>query len=232
MVRRQTDPALKDCGLTPRGFQQALALKASADTHKKMDLILCSPLTRALQTALLTFSSSNKRILVNYDLREIGKVPENQPRPWKQVFADLAPLVIAGASHNCGGGNNSDTNMDIDHPDALEASAASATSIERIDVDSLAPRNMNVMEWPKGYDKLPNVLRRDAVKAVFVGLARELQTQRQSQQYVPNIAVVCHFHVIRAALTDGRGFCDASLKPGNAVPIPCWLTDDGKLLPC
>lgn len=91
---RQTDRRLIDCGLTAKGTSQAYGIRKllSSQDLQSIELVVSSPLTRALHTALLAFSDKN--ILVGYDLREIGsKVPENTPRKIKEVLQDSADLL-------------------------------------------------------------------------------------------------------------------------------------------
>ena len=91
---RQTDPSLQDCGLSDTGIQQALGLAQqlrSLQQQSNVELVLSSPLTRALQTALTAFP--NQPILCHYHLREIGSpIPENCPRPMARVLQDLQRL--------------------------------------------------------------------------------------------------------------------------------------------
>lgn len=92
---RSRDPRLLDCGLTRKGESEALDIpkRFSKDQFESIQLVISSPLTRALKTALLGFPQ--KGILVHYDLREIGsRVPENQPRAMDKVIGELGHLVI------------------------------------------------------------------------------------------------------------------------------------------
>jgi broad specificity phosphatase PhoE len=87
---RRSHPSLRDCDLTPRGQFEALGLKKifSEEVMTSIQLVLSSPLTRALHTSLLGFPTKN--ILVHFDLREIGaKAPENCPRDMEDVLKDL-----------------------------------------------------------------------------------------------------------------------------------------------
>jgi len=178
---RQTDPSLQDCGLSDTGIQQALGLAQQlqqSDKAPDIELVLSSPLTRALQTALTAFP--NQTILCHYHLREIGSpIPENCPRPMASVLQELQRL-------------NHDT--------------------ARIDYQQLQPP-----DWPR--TDSPKVVRsRHHVPNVFQWLAFN-RPERV-------IAVVCHYHVIRAALQpshdDGGGKLLA-LHPQNCEPIACRL---------
>jgi len=69
---RRNDQSLRDCRLSDQGRHQA------ARIDLQVDAILCSPLVRALETALIAFPQH--AIQVRYDLREIGSsIPENVP---------------------------------------------------------------------------------------------------------------------------------------------------------
>jgi len=87
---RKNDPTLLDCDLTTKGQAEACGIQSffSEQEMESIQLVVSSPLTRALHTALLGFP--NKNILVQYDLRELGsKAPENLPRDIEEVLADL-----------------------------------------------------------------------------------------------------------------------------------------------
>jgi broad specificity phosphatase PhoE len=200
-MQRRGDLSLVDCGLSALGQQQARSMKERHNLPP-MDMILSSPLTRALQTAVLAFPTATQ-IFVNYDLREFGGgnkggrsiIPENQPRPWNQVFADLPP-----------------------------------DSHFKIDIRSFAQEDRHhCLSWPNHHATSPIVLRRRYIHEVFRSLAAQMRSQRRPR----HIAVVCHFHVIRAALTDPeKGFCDSQIQPINATPISCYLTSEGRLILC
>jgi broad specificity phosphatase PhoE len=91
---RKTDPKLRDCDLTEKGVSEALHISKlfTEEDLASIQLVISSPLTRALHTASLAFQDKN--ILVHYDLREVGsKVPENNPRDMKFVLRDLGPTL-------------------------------------------------------------------------------------------------------------------------------------------
>ena len=77
----RNDPSLLDCGLTRKGACQATACWK----QEPPDLVVCSALSRAIATALLTFASG-PRILCHGTLIERGScIPENRPRTVPQV---------------------------------------------------------------------------------------------------------------------------------------------------
>jgi broad specificity phosphatase PhoE len=87
---RQRDQRLRDAHLTHEGVRQAIQLVNYDFDQGIPELVVSSPLTRALHTAILGFPNPGQRILVHYDLAEVGsRVPENTPRPIHQVLKDL-----------------------------------------------------------------------------------------------------------------------------------------------
>lgn len=93
----RTDPSLLDADLTRKGRNQANEIDSllGEDVMSSIQLIVSSPLTRALNTALVGFKNRPQdcNIIVRYDIREVGsKIPENIPRPIKDVLKDLSYL--------------------------------------------------------------------------------------------------------------------------------------------
>ncbi|KAL3941432.1 MAG: hypothetical protein SGBAC_004202 [Bacillariaceae sp.] len=77
-----------DCGLTAKGYKQAEEISDFLGPDANIDLVLSSPLRRALHTAVLGFD--DRDILVHYDLCEMGsRIPENRPLPMEQVLKSL-----------------------------------------------------------------------------------------------------------------------------------------------
>lgn len=173
---RKSDPNLQDCGLSDFGIQQASKLGDSL--YGAVELVISSPLQRALQTSLTAFGPSTP-ILCHYHLREIGSpIPENSPRSMAHVLEDLQRLNLDTAC---------------------------------LDYEQLQPPG-----WPDSSNDAPKVVRsRDHVPNTFKWIARHRPEQV--------IAVVCHYHVIRAALRSEDASFDADLKPANCEPIPCHL---------
>ena len=83
---KRTDPRLLDCGLTRKGVGEATA--AGADIRVEPDLVVVSPLTRALATCLhLRFAAAP--IVCYPGIKEIGsKLPENARRPVSALRRD------------------------------------------------------------------------------------------------------------------------------------------------
>eukprot|EP00961_Rhodomonas_salina_P272016 3675730-Rhodomonas_salina.1 len=89
------DPALLDCPLTAKGMQQARALWSTG--FATPELIVTSPLKRALQTTLLAFPANTAPMVCYPGIKECGgldgyQIPENIQRPVAQLKqdADLA----------------------------------------------------------------------------------------------------------------------------------------------
>lgn len=178
---RKTDQRLRDCGLTKQGESEAMGIgdRFTIEELQSLELVLSSPLTRALHTAILAFPTKN--ILVNFDLREVGcKVPENIPRAINAVIRDLDEVL-----------SYRDEQL-------------------LFDVTSLQPK-----DWPRDYS--PRVIKMERIRRVFEWLYHERPETI--------IAVVCHYNVIRSAVTDGE-----QLRPMNATPIRCKLHANGDLL--
>ena len=97
---RTRDPALKDCALTRRGVDQAKRAGSSLveylDTSidgEPLDLIVVSPLTRALQTALLMCKGARGElddvpIIVLPAIAEAGNIMENHRRTADELRCD------------------------------------------------------------------------------------------------------------------------------------------------
>lgn len=99
---RQRDPNLIDCGLTRKGAGQASNIpNMLGGLISSIDLVISSPLTRALETTLRGFQhvSLEAPILVHYGIREIGSsIPENQVRSTETVQRDLKRTNLSKVS--------------------------------------------------------------------------------------------------------------------------------------
>lgn len=88
----RSDPRLMDCSLTRKGVEQARGLRAHTD-QIGAELIVVSPLKRALLTALNGFPTADN-IIIHPHLCERGsRIPENQPRPFVEMASDKELLV-------------------------------------------------------------------------------------------------------------------------------------------
>jgi phosphohistidine phosphatase SixA len=94
--RDQHDLDLTDCGLTSTDRNQAKQIPNLLG-DVTIDLVVSSPLTRALNTAVLGFP--NHDMMVHYEVRELGsRIPENTPRPMKKVMKTLQADIEDHAS--------------------------------------------------------------------------------------------------------------------------------------
>jgi hypothetical protein len=214
--QRLRDTNLWDCGLSPWGIQQALAIVLPPTVR----LIVSSPLTRAVTTACLAAQQAAIAqqqqphqqqqkpedddgvavvpsrhtnmipILIHYHLRELGSmIPENIPRRIKDVQNDLARQ-----------------NGMIVTPQQQQLSM--------IDWDTLRP-----VDWPHRHDESPKLLRRDRVRDALYWLAM------QYGDVHAEIAVVCHYHVIMSVLNNGCGVGGGKMvvRADNATIISCEM---------
>jgi len=93
-IDRKSDESLIDCGLTRKGQTQAYELAQNSQLDN-VDLVVVSPLTRALVTALCAFKKRpDIPIICHAGARERGStlrpIPENRGRPFNIVRKDLA----------------------------------------------------------------------------------------------------------------------------------------------
>jgi broad specificity phosphatase PhoE len=185
---RTRDPSLKDCGLSAQGECQASVLPSllGMERYRAIDHVVSSPLRRAVHTALLGFPS--KPVFVHYDLFEMGSgstpIPENCPRPLKQVLADVG--------------------VDEDRVDGTTLAAISGCR--------------GGLAFPQSHTDMSKYVRQSRLLNVWPTLWKFCQDRGATA-----VAVVCHYHVIRAALGD------PTLRPENAIPIECRLHQDGRL---
>lgn len=92
------DPGLFDTRLTEEGERQATSLRATiADEHSRepIELLIASPLTRALATADLAFGDVRPRCLVDPDLAERRYLSSDVGRPPADVAAEYPRFADA-----------------------------------------------------------------------------------------------------------------------------------------
>lgn len=193
---RKRDLSLRDCGLSSKGVQQSEQIRSFLEDNSLplIELVVSSPLTRALQTAVYGFQYliPQPPILVHFGLREIAStLPENFPRETKDALEYIR-------KHNR-------KTEDINEM--------------QIDSESLQPSS-----WP-----LETVVTESAssgkverIQQIFQWLAKERPEKC--------VAVVCHYNVIRAALS--ASCSEQDIRPQNAGTIPCHLYSDGRLKKC
>ena len=233
------------------------------------------PNDTSIDAATSTATTGPPKILIHYHLREMGSnIPENQPRTMKQVCDYLVrvgtirnkfewdtlidaeillppppPLLSTLRSQYS---QSSSSSSSLPSPIKMQYSVNDKDSASRrsrnMDHDNISA--MNSSRWPyscgtsshMSSDTVPNVLRRDYIQYMLQWIARHRPEM--------NIAIVCHYHVIRAALlspalqschdnyndqsgstkkktkiTPGKKILSSSLdvRPQNAQPIKCYL---------
>mmetsp|Transcript_28626 Transcript_28626/g.77521 ORF Transcript_28626/g.77521 Transcript_28626/m.77521 type:complete len:234 (+) Transcript_28626:195-896(+) len=197
------DPSLVDCFLSREGVRQAIALRSDPVLQAyKFDLICTSPLTRAIATCVLAFGDTVENEM---DVEPPPPPSSNQgSRPTK--FIAHSNITEVGREHKVLPENiardiptvKSDLTQKLAYRFPL-----SLGCLDRIDF-SLLPES-----WPR-----PDGQRRGTRQKLTIFL------QWLSQREEENIAVVCHFNIIRALLGD------RSYRVDNCVPIECILVDD------
>jgi len=92
----RTDNALLDCHITKFGEFQAKTAWNGED--ELPELIVVSPLTRSIQTALLAFEGFDIPVICHPGLREMGgnKLPENCVRAKRELLRDKKLLKCGG----------------------------------------------------------------------------------------------------------------------------------------
>jgi len=228
---RKREPLLLDAGLTRKGIRQAteIPLLLPAEIHcDGVQLVVTSPLTRAVHTALLGFgatttTSEDCKFIVRYDLCEGDSssvpIPENIPRPFKRIISDLSFLPRI---------------CDLDHetyqPDVWPPLSRTEATMTK---QNNKGNNENVCRGNKKQQR--NATRQQQQQKTKeyqkIKQQKNLEIQEQYSRFVEwlaqertenAIAIVCHYNVI-------RGLLGASMQPQNGVPIPCTITDDGRL---
>lgn len=304
---RRHNEKLKDCGLSALGIRQSQhQLRHFFHKVPKIELILCSPLTRAIQTAILAFGTdieaadttnvynilhpdnvegciptdidttesalttnvTQPKILIHYHLREMGSnIPENQPRTMKQV-CDY--LINVGTVRNKREWDTLIDTVTLQPPPPVSSSMYYRYShlVSPSPIKMKQPYSSNLNKngtgsqctvhgehehsetihgsWPYSNrnntaDTVPNVLRRDYIQYMLQWIALHRSET--------NIAIVCHYHVIRAALSSSSPLSNqcnnktsksdgsskkenntttprkkvVDIRPENAQPIKCYL---------
>eukprot|EP00040_Diaphanoeca_grandis_P011090 m.56763 g.56763 ORF g.56763 m.56763 type:complete len:250 (+) comp22289_c0_seq1:195-944(+) len=85
----RTDPSLRDCSITRKGRKQAEDFCKQWGSAPQPDLIVVSPLKRALETSFLCFPGDEIKRVMHPSIAEVGsKIPENMPRSVKALDRD------------------------------------------------------------------------------------------------------------------------------------------------
>jgi broad specificity phosphatase PhoE len=86
-----SDPMIVDAPLSPKGEAQAAALRERA-AALDADLVVTSPLTRAIQTALAAFAGRDLPILVEALCAEKAELSQDVGRPPAELARDFPQL--------------------------------------------------------------------------------------------------------------------------------------------
>jgi len=62
--QQKTDPYIFDAGISPEGRRQLIPLKENAKSLQ-VEVVICSPLTRAMQTCKAAFGDKNVQVIVS-----------------------------------------------------------------------------------------------------------------------------------------------------------------------
>jgi broad specificity phosphatase PhoE len=204
MSREDVD--LVDCFLTKRGIREALELRSNETLSRyDFDLVVTSPLTRAVATCVLAMGHITGQemkqsgdgipttpFIAHANISEAGKgIPENFGREVKLLKKDLKRELSKS--------------WEWDKRTQSTVSSSSLACIDHIDF-SLLPKS-----WPLVDDESKSGEKRK------LDLFLKWLSERQEK----NIAIFCHFNIIRWLL-DNR--VEHIL---NCVPIECVLIDDG-----
>lgn len=205
-TERKMDKFL-DCHCSRLGRTQAANIPSILASHhggiESFDAVITSPLSRAMITALIGFSTrlENIPMIVHPDCRESGSgIPENKARKLTELKRDTDLNVLPRFD---------EIDFSLLPPD-WPLSANQVTPSPSLPYDQTYG-NKKGMKGNKGCKTEKKVDKSDKY-VNFLNYLRELPYQK--------IAVVCHFNVIRSLLR-GIGHVE------NALPIPCILDNNG-----
>ena len=114
------------------------------------------------------------------------------------------------------GGRGSQAPIPENRPRSLREVLGDTGGKQRVDGTTFAPRTLT---FPKSHERLTNSERKEKLRRVWPSLWQYCRAQN-----CRDVAVVCHYNVIRVALSNAR-----YIIPENAIPIECRLYRSGKL---
>jgi len=183
------DESLLDCPITHRGRDQAFILgKTLRNIDPAETKILCSPLTRALQTALIAFPEIP--IQVHQDLMERGNIPENSPRSYKHLSRDPNLNLLPGWENI----NWSEIPESWPHEDKIvnrKKDKKNAPKIEKNKNQEISGKKSSLLVHRKKGRKSRREIE-DEKNQNILEIISSLRTQ--------TVIVVCHFNVINSLI--------------------------------
>jgi broad specificity phosphatase PhoE len=216
------DPRLRDCYLSRKGIRDAQRLRSNKIMSQyQFDLVCSSPLSRALSTCVLGLGHIiEEELMIQQQQQEDDEtmeestahstnpcIPSTTPTPRRRtpfiVRADICEMG-KGIPENHGRPVNK---VLKDLKKKLSLASSYSNCIEEFDF-SMVPAS-----WPE-----TDEFSTDA----SLGLRRFLAWLNSRPE--ENVAVVCHYRVIRCMLND------SIVRVRNCMPIECILTDEGELL--
>ena len=230
----RSDPSLQDCFLSSRGVREAQQLRSNDILQQySFDLVCVSPLIRALSTSILGLGHiieqeeqdkedidqrqhqrhSNTRIpfIARADICEFGgSIPENHGTPLRKLIKSVKEKLstLSGPSS----------------VDCLHHIDFSMLPLSWPDTNTNTNTKTNI-------DGKRNGKRKDKGKGNRNGKGKGNHKQGiesfmswLSERPEENIAIVCHYNVIRWMLQN------VIHHVPNCKPIECILTDEGELI--
>lgn len=204
-LNRAKDPSLIDCFLTQKGIYQAFSLQPTISAlHERdeFDLIVVSPLTRAVATCTIAFGH-----LYAQEQQEQQKDEKDSAASGEQQIKMLPPIIC--------------------HPDIAEigsritipeCQARAIKDVKKSIKYELSHYLANAEEFVESidYELLPKTWPKTKDRGMVAYFMEWLNQRTES-----NIAVVCHYNVILALLRH-QGVQNVD----NCVPIKCFMIDD------
>jgi len=248
----RSDPSLQDCFLSSRGVREAQQLRSNDILQQySFDLVCVSPLTRALSTSILGLGHiieqeeqdkedidqrqhqqrqhqrhSNTRIpfIARADICEFGGIPENHGTPLRKLIKSVKEqlsTVSGPSSVDClhhidfsmlplsWPDTNTNTNTNINTNTKTKTKTKTNTQTNaNTNIGGKGNRKGNRNGKGKGNHKR-------GIESFMSWL---------SERPEENIAIVCHYNVIRWMLQN------VIHHVPNCTPIECILTDEGELI--
>lgn len=200
------DPSLTDCFLSSRGIQQASQLRSNEVLNRyDFDLVCTSPLSRALSTCIL---AQGHIIQKDMQAKTNTDPVEHSPRTIRTTSFLACPDICEfgkGIPENHGR-PLAVLRKDLKKKLSVISSPSTAQCIDYIDYSTMP------LSWPENdNNSFDHKLR---VRSFLNWLSNRTEV---------NVAVVCHYNVIKWMLNNSIE------RVPNCRPIECVLTNDGEL---